>query len=201
MTVVLKPHITPCSEAIKWLLTQPDAEMAWNTCDRPSWMLWLAEKAGVEKPVFVRIACDIARTVLHLVPEGEDRPRLAIEAAEAWLANPNEENTIAVDEAARAASWAAYAARAAANAAVCAAEAAASSAVWAASWAACEAACAAASWAASREAARAASRAAGWAAAWAASWAARAEARVNFADIVRKNIPFSAVSQLVETES
>jgi hypothetical protein len=32
----------------------------------------------------VRAACDCARTALRYVPGGEDRPRLAIETAEAW---------------------------------------------------------------------------------------------------------------------
>ena len=31
-------------------------------------------------------ACQVARSVLHLVSAGEDRPRLAIEAAEKWCA-------------------------------------------------------------------------------------------------------------------
>ena len=186
MTVVLRPHLTPCSEAVEWLLTQPDAETAWSTCDCPKWMLWLAERAGVEKPVSVRIACEIARTALHLVPEDDARPRLAIEAAEAWLDNPTEENTMAVDEA----YW---------EAAYWAAEVAASSAADAAEAAAWAAYCAdeAASWAGRTAswAARAASRAADAETAD----AAHAAACANCADIVRKHIPFSAVSHLVET--
>lgn len=40
--------------------------------------------AEVDRRAAVWAACQCARTVLHLVPEGEDRPRLAIETAEAW---------------------------------------------------------------------------------------------------------------------
>ena len=135
-------HLRPCTEAAQWLETQPDIATAWNCCQRGDWMMWLLTKLPTPKEVSVTLACGLARSVLHLVPASEDRPRLAIEAAERWLAEPTEENRIAcwaacwaaaraaaraADAAARAAAWdaarAAHAARAAADAAADAAQA------------------------------------------------------------------------------
>ena len=115
-----------CREARSWLTTQTDPHVAWETCERPDWMIWYARCRNVERKVLVRIACDCARTALRFVPEGEDRPRLAIEAAERWT---QDEATIdevrvaayaaadAAADAANAADAAAYAADAAAAAA------------------------------------------------------------------------------------
>jgi predicted S18 family serine protease len=47
---------------------------------------------------------------LRFVPEGENRPLAAIEAAEAWAANPTKEDQKAAARAASAAIWAASAA-------------------------------------------------------------------------------------------
>jgi len=106
--------------------------------------LWLQD---LPKEDHVAIAIRCARSVLHLVSEGDLRPLKAIEAAEAWLAEPSD-----AAAAAAAAAWAADAAAAAAGAA------------WAA-WAA-----AAAAWAA--DAAAGAPWAGGaWGAAGAAAWA------------------------------
>jgi hypothetical protein len=82
----------PCTEAREWLATVPDdwtAEQAWCECKRGDWMLWIAGRLGVDRVVLVRVACAVARSVLHLVPPGEERPRLALEAAEAWCEDPS----------------------------------------------------------------------------------------------------------------
>jgi hypothetical protein len=47
-------------------------------------MLWLLDQISADRRKFTWVAAQCARLVLHLVPEGEDRPRLAIEAAEAF---------------------------------------------------------------------------------------------------------------------
>jgi hypothetical protein len=102
----------PCSDAREWLETVPDdwtAEQAWGDCERGDWMLWLAGRLGVDRVAIARVACAVARSVLHLVPAGEDRPRLAIEAAEAWCDEPSPEAAWAAC-AAGAAAWAAAAA-------------------------------------------------------------------------------------------
>ena len=103
-----------CDEAIEWLRTQTDPEQAWQTCERPDWMIWYAGRCGIDRKVLVRIACDCARTALRFVPEGEDRPRLAIETTERWLSG---EATIEEVRSARQAAYAAYASAYAAYAA------------------------------------------------------------------------------------
>ena len=78
------------------------------------------------KPVAVKIAIEFARRVLHIFDDkypDDERPRKAIESAEAWVNDPTEENRIVADSASKAAA-AAYDAYAAANAAYAAANAA-----------------------------------------------------------------------------
>ncbi len=57
---------------------------AWETCTRPDWMMHGAASAGVARKSVARVACVAARSVLGLVPAGEDRPRALVERAEAW---------------------------------------------------------------------------------------------------------------------
>ena len=78
-----------CKEAVDWVATQPDAATAWRTCQRGDWMLWLAGRLSgkpwsVKRRRLVLCACECARLALKYVRPGEDRPRLAIEAAEKW---------------------------------------------------------------------------------------------------------------------
>ena len=110
-----------CGEAIAWV-GERTLEQAWAECKNPHWMLWLASRATVDARETVLCGCEIARTVLHLVPGGEARPRVAIETAEAWCRG--EATAEQVYSAARAAAYAA-AARADADAAYAAARAAA----------------------------------------------------------------------------
>ena len=152
-----------CGEALAWLKTQDDPKHAWQTCERPDWMIWLAGRRNIDRKVLVKIACDCARTALRFVPEGEDRPRLAIETTERWIVG---EATIEEVRSARnAAADAAYAAYA-----------------YAAAYAAADAAYAA-------DAADAAYAAD--AAAYAADAAdARKEANIKMCSIVRQRITF-----------
>lgn len=147
--------IGACPEARDWAAGKTSTQ-AWEECPRADWLIWWAwrdQEAGANTLVDL-MAATIAgpRMALRFVPEGENRPLAAIEAAERWAANPTEDNK----KAARAAAWAA---RAAAWVA------------WTAAWAATEAARAAA-WAATEAATEAAARAAAWAAAGAATEAA-----------------------------
>ena len=92
-----------CQEAINWVGDR-DLPTAWRECPRCDWMLWLLRATRrSDKVRLVRVACAIARTVLHLVPAGEDRPRLEIEAAERWADDPTKEHRIASAHAAAAA--------------------------------------------------------------------------------------------------
>ena len=71
-----------CEDAVAWVGDR-DITAAWAECDRADWMLWLAGRV-VARPLVVLAACACARTVLRYVPDGEDRPRVAIETAERW---------------------------------------------------------------------------------------------------------------------
>jgi hypothetical protein len=87
---------------------------------RADWLIWYLDKAGLaDRTTLISCACLCARRSLRFVPAGEDRPRLAIEAAERVLG----EDTAETRAAAWAAAWAARAAMAAAGAARAAAEA------------------------------------------------------------------------------
>jgi hypothetical protein len=140
-------------------------------------MLWLlgrlSGKAGsVKRRKLVLCACECARLALKYVPPGEERPRLAIEAAEKWARREGP----TLDDVHAAADAAADASAASATYAADAAYAA---------YAAADAAYAAAAYAA--DAADAADDAA--AAAYAAAAAARAKTLSACADIVRKHYP------------
>ena len=121
-----------CEDGVAWARTQPTLAEAWETCERADWMLWLLghNPTVADHQRLVLIACECARTVLHLVVPGENRPHLAIEAAEAWAARAAvyAANATSAANAANAAVYAANAANAtsaanAANAAAYAADA------------------------------------------------------------------------------
>jgi hypothetical protein len=164
-------ELDACEEARVWAEGKSLAK-AWNTCERGDWMLWLAGRL-CDRKIVVLAACDCAELSLKHVPEGEDRPRKAIETARAWVRG---EATLAQLKKAAAAAYAAsYAAAYAAYAAYgYAADAA--------------AAAAAAAYAASADAAAAA---AAYAAAYAAyaAYAAREGMLKQCAKLVRRRIP------------
>ena len=114
-----------CDEAMHWLKDQTDAEQAWQTCERPDWMIWYAAPRGADRKTLVRIACDCARTALRFVPAGEDRPRLCIETTERWIVGEATIEEVRTARNAAADAYAAYAAAAADAAAYAAAAAAA----------------------------------------------------------------------------
>ena len=92
----------PCRNGKAFDLQYETMSEVWDKCARPDWLFDILEKhAPLEKEQSVRLAIAFAETCLGKVKAGEDRPRLAIEAAKAWLENPTEEN--------RAAAYAAYA--------------------------------------------------------------------------------------------
>jgi hypothetical protein len=129
----------------------------------------------VDRKVVAFAACQCAREALQFVPAGEERPRVAIETAEAWTRG---EATIdEVRASADAAAYTAYAADAASAAAYTAAAAAAAAAD------AASAAAYAASYAA-------------YAASYAASWK---QMHLTTAHIVRKHIPWRVVRAALGT--
>ena len=126
-----------CAEAVKWA-GRKTPKKAWETCKQSDWLLWIAGKLNIDRKKLVLAACACARTALKYIPAGEDRPRIAIETAEAWTRG---EATI---EQVRTAAYAADAACAAADAAYAAAAHAAYTAAYAAAHAAYTAAACAA---------------------------------------------------------
>jgi hypothetical protein len=112
-----------CSESIEWVGDRTMQE-AWDKCERADWMLWIMARGitqgDAQHRMLIGLACDCAATVLQYVPAGEDRPRLAIEAARRYADNPTEEHRADAGDAA----WAAWSAWAAGDAAGVAARAA-----------------------------------------------------------------------------
>jgi len=183
-----------CCEAIEW--SEPygeDWESAWNDCERGDWLLWILEILDFDRKKVVYAACQCVRLSLHLVPEGEERPRIAIETAEAWTRR--EVGLEEVKKAAYAADAAAYTADAAAYAADAAAAANAAASADAAAYAA-SADAADAAYAAS---AYAAADAADADAADADAADARKETLLKCAEIVRENVSWEEVEEHLAT--
>ena len=190
-----------CTEAVKWA-GRKTPKKAWETCKQSDWLLWIAGKLNIDRKKLVLAACACARTALKYIPAGEDRPRIAIETAEAWTrGEATIEQVRTATHAAHAAAHAAYTAHAAyvADAAAQAAYAAYAAHSAYAADAATYAAYAAYA-AHSSPAADAAAQAAY--AAHAAAYAAYAAhsslaAQKQMADIVREVIPFNVIKQAI----
>jgi len=75
-----------CESAMNWLEENKNKtiEELYASCDRGDWLLWLFAKLEIDRKVLVLAACDCAEIVLKYIPEGEDRPRIAIETARKW---------------------------------------------------------------------------------------------------------------------
>ncbi len=132
---IIRKHV-PCTQAATWATSAPDPETAWNTCERPDWMLWISARVGASAEAISGIARSFALNVVHLW----EAPSVVLE----YLRTGNPEIGQKAADAARAAANAAvYAAYWAANAAYCAADAAARATHWAANAAANAAYCAA----------------------------------------------------------
>ena len=82
-TKTILTELGACPEAVQWA-GRKTHKRAWKTCRRGDWLLWIAGKLDVDRKWLVLAVCACARTVLNYVPKGEDRPRTAIETAEAW---------------------------------------------------------------------------------------------------------------------
>ena len=99
-----------CGESLEWLGDR-NLSQTWAECERGDWLIWLAAKAGIDRKRLVMAACACARLAIVHVRIGEERPRIAIETAEAW--SRGEATIEQVREARKAAAYAAYAAAAA----------------------------------------------------------------------------------------
>ena len=109
--------IDACSKSLKWAGNRKTSKAAWLACPRADWLLWLAGRIGIDKNLIILAACDIAESVLHLVPENEERPGKAIETVRAFVAGKATIEEVRAARAAAIAVYNTYAARAAARAA------------------------------------------------------------------------------------
>jgi hypothetical protein len=184
--------VNACQTAIDWAGDKP-VEQVVAECHRGDWLLWLAQKCGVELQPLTLAKGHCANTVRHLMTD--ERSTRAVDVAIAF--GEGRATREELDAAARAAYAAARAARAAADAADAAADAA--YAAYAAAYAAYAASAAAD--AAADAAAYAAYAAAD--AAYAASAAARAAAYAAnqhaTADICRKYIGELIIQKVTQT--
>jgi len=99
----------PYKGDLRWAETQSSLEEVWDKCEEPSWLFFICKaEAGLnlKKEQSVAIAIAVASRVLdkfEVAYPDDKRPRKAIEAAQAWLDNPTEENADAARDAAYAA--------------------------------------------------------------------------------------------------
>ena len=107
-----------CSDGRDWAVAAgcETLAQAWAKCQRSDWMIWMLRQAKLlDKPAWARVTVEFAADVLPIFEArypDKSAPRMAIEAARAWLADPPEDNRAAAD-----AGWAADAAGCAAAAA------------------------------------------------------------------------------------
>ena len=95
----------PCAEGLTFAdQCDFDAVKIWNTCPRGDWMIWLLRKTqSIDRQTSVKLACLWAEHVLSIYESkypDDKRPRLAIEAAQAWADNPTPSNLALVRQAA-----------------------------------------------------------------------------------------------------
>jgi hypothetical protein len=168
-----------CDEWDKWHAKHAKLTLrqTWEANPRADWLLWYAERIGVDRKLLVRAACACARTALKHVPSGELRPLRAIDTAERWC-----DELATIDEV-RDAADAAYAAAYAYDAAY----------TYASAYASASAAYAAYDTNADAVAAAYAAYAAAAYAAVADAASASASASAVMARLVRKHIPYAAV--------
>jgi hypothetical protein len=87
-----------CEEAVEWVADKT-LDKAWAECERGDWMLWLAQKSGVDKRTLTLAKARCAKLVLHLMKD--ERSVNAVEVAERYgLGEATDEE---LDEARRAA--------------------------------------------------------------------------------------------------
>jgi len=78
--------IIGASNFAEWAASRPEASFydLWEEIIDPEWLVRLAKIGGATQQQVTLAVCAVARLCLHLVPEWENRPRIAIETAEAY---------------------------------------------------------------------------------------------------------------------
>ena len=85
MSSAILERFGACLVAVDWMNTHGyTLEEAYAACERGDWLLWFAARVGVDQKCLVLVGCECARDALQFVPDGDDRPRRAIDTAEAW---------------------------------------------------------------------------------------------------------------------
>ena len=59
----------PCLDAIKFRSRYQTFEDAWNNCERGDWMLWIAQRVGVDVRTLTLSKALCAKTVIHLMKD------------------------------------------------------------------------------------------------------------------------------------
>ncbi len=85
----------PCSEGLEFARSLNfDFNKIYDTCEKGNWMIWLLRKSKtIDKLQTANLAIVCAEHVLSIFEKkypNDNRPRKAIEAAQAWLLNPTE---------------------------------------------------------------------------------------------------------------
>jgi hypothetical protein len=83
-----------CKDSIPWVESQEveTFQEGWEICERADYMLWLLAKMS-DKPGWpsknevILACCDCAETALKFIPEGEERPKKAIETTRLYIKN------------------------------------------------------------------------------------------------------------------
>jgi len=72
----------PCSEAVKFYSGYKTFEEAWDNCPRGDWMLWIAQRVGVNKRKMTLVKALCAETVKHLM--NDERSLNALKVAKQY---------------------------------------------------------------------------------------------------------------------
>ena len=119
--------LTDNKDLVKWAASRPETDFMtlWDETIDPVWLPHLAKAGGATHKQVVFALCAVVRLCLHLVPEGENRPRITIETTEAWCKGEATEEQVKEtagynpnSRASRAAYYAAHSAIYASNSAV-----------------------------------------------------------------------------------
>lgn len=83
-TAEILATLDACDEAVAWARSHPSPARAWAACERPDWLFWFATRAGVDRRLVVRAACEIVSSVLYLALDDDLRAAEAVATALAW---------------------------------------------------------------------------------------------------------------------
>lgn len=71
-------------DAVAWVTSKDSLRAAWWDCDRGDWMLRIVRAMGADAGTLRRIACDIADSVVDLVPTAQRSVLCAVSTARSY---------------------------------------------------------------------------------------------------------------------